>query len=165
MTCLAVREGFTLIEATVTTVVLGVIAAVTLPLINSTTDVYASSSTAARVVDDLSFALDRVVSVLREAPPGATDTTIGVDIADAQTLRFTDGTGCQLDGDELLIRFSDATEGTLAVDIDSFEIRYIASDGSDTSAAPSDTQRFEIEISSGGLVLRTVAFCRSRYGT
>jgi type II secretory pathway pseudopilin PulG len=158
-------SAFTLVEAVVTTVVLGILAGVTLPLINSVTDVYASSSAAARVVDDLGFALDRVVSVLREAPPGLDEGTIGIARADSSGVLLADGSGCRLDGDALLVGTVGGSEGPVAVGIDSFEIRYVASDGSDTAGAPERTQRFEVEISSGGMVLRTVAFCRSRYGT
>lgn len=159
------HTGFTLLEAITTTIVLGIIGAVTLPLISSTTDVYAASSSATRVVDDLTFALDRVVSVLREAPPGEEMGTIAVTVGEADEVRFSDGTGCRLVDGTLLLRFADGSEGEVAVGVDSFVLRYIAADGSDTSADAGATQRFEVELSGGGLVLRTVAFCRSRYGT
>jgi prepilin-type N-terminal cleavage/methylation domain-containing protein len=159
------QHGFTLLEALVTTIVLGVIAGVTLPLISSATDVYAASANASSVVDKLTFSLDRVVTILREAPVGDAAGTIGVDSASSIMVRFSDGTGCRLEGGALLVQNSDGSEGTVASGIDSFELRFVAADGSDAMGIPSTTQRFEIEISSSGLVLRTVAFCRSRYGS
>ncbi len=157
--------GFTLLEAMVTTVVLGVIASVTLPLISSATDIYAASAKASSVVDELTFSMDRVVQVLREAPAGSTQGTIGVDSASSTMVRFTDGTGCRVDAGALLLRYSNGSEGTVATGIDSLELRFIAADGSDAMASPETTQRFEIEVSMDGLVLRSVAFCRSRYGS
>jgi len=159
------QHGFTLLEALVTTIVLGVIAGVTLPLISSSTDVYAASTMASKLVDELTFSMDRVVKVLREAPPGNIPETIGVASASSNGVQFTDGTGCRLENGELLVRNSDGTEGIVATGIDSLELRYRASDGTDSIFTPETTQRFEIEVSSSGLLLRSVAFCRSRYGS
>ncbi len=159
------QRGFTLLEALVTTIVLGVISSVTLPLISSATDVYAASAKASSVVDELTFSMDRVVQVLREAPAGAAPGTIGVDSASSSMVLFTDGTGCRLDAGALLLRNSDGSEGTVATGLDTLEIYYVAADGTDALASPETTQRFEVEISSSGLVLRSVAFVRSRYGS
>lgn len=159
------QYGFTLLEALVTTIVLGVIAGVTLPLISSATDVYAASSTASNVVDELTFTMDRVVKVLREAPLGNVPETIGVASASSTGVQFTDGTGFRLENGELLLRNPDGTEGIVATGIDSLELRYKAADGTDSKNTPETTQRFEIEISENGLLLRSVAFCRSRYGS
>ncbi len=159
------QRGFTLIEALVTTTVLGILGAVTLPLISASTEMYAASSRAARVVDDLSFALDRVVNVLREAPPGGSEGTIGVTSSSSTMIEFTDGTGVRLDGSELVMLFSGGAEGVVATGVDSFELRPIAADGTSAAGAAGTTHRFEVGLVIDGLELRSIAFCRARYGT
>lgn len=159
------RRAFTLIEAVITTTVLGVLGAVTLPLISASTDLYAASSSVVRVVDDLSFALDRIVNILREAPPGIAEGTIDVDTISDSSIAFADGTGCRLEGSTLVLLYADGSEGVVANGVDSFVIRPLAADGSSSMGAASTTQRFEIALSVGGLELRSIAFCRARYGS
>lgn len=163
MSCL--RRGFTLIEAVVTTVVLSVLAAAVLPVVNGSTEALNAASQAERLVDASCYAIDRIVRLLREAPPGPDLGTTGVVSLGAEQVVFSDGTGCRLNAGVLQIRFSDGTWGDLCDGVDDFEIRARNAAGGDSSSAPAETQRFEVSLVRGGFELRACAFCRSRYGT
>lgn len=158
------RRGFTLIEATVTTVVLSVIAVAVLPVINGATEAFSAASTAERMVDDTSYALDRVLRLLREAPPGEDVGTIGVISLEDDAVIFSDGTGCRLNGDSLELRTLAGAWNELCPDVSAFELRAMDAGGVDASATPGLTQRFEVRLSRGEFELRSVVFCRARYG-
>ncbi|RMH14687.1 MAG: type II secretion system protein [Planctomycetota bacterium] len=158
-------RAFTLVEAIVTTVILSIIAAIVLPVLNGAADSFGASSQAERVVDDSTYAINRVIRLLREAPQGGSPGTIGVTSLSSSSVVFTDQSGCRLSGGRLEIRPAGGTWGTLCDDVEAFELRALDSTGADSSASPEQTQRFEVRLLRGGLELRASAFCRSRYGT
>ncbi|MBX3323757.1 MAG: hypothetical protein KF757_12280 [Phycisphaeraceae bacterium] len=160
-----VRSAFTLVEAVATTVVLSVIAAITLPVINASTDSYAAAATASRVVDETCYAMDRIVRLLREAPLGPTVATLDIASMTSDSVRFADGRGIELSGDTLLVRFEDGATAPICRGVQEFELRSIRSDGTDAGADPMEAQRFEVRLKAGGLEVRSVAFARARYGT
>lgn len=157
------RRGFTLLEATVTTMVLSVVAVAVLPVVNGATEAFAAASQTERMVDETSYALDRVLRVLREAPPGVDTGTIGVTSLGVDAVEFSDGTGCRLRGEALELRSSGGDWNELCSDVDGFELRALDASGADTSAAPGLVQRFEVRLVRGQFELRSVVFCRARY--
>lgn len=159
------RTAFTLVEAVATIVVLSVIAAVTLPVISASTDSYTSASNASRVVDEVSYAIDRVVRLLRETPLGELPETLDIASHSSSSIRFGDGRGVELVNNSLRLILVDGTTAPICGDVQEFEIRYFSSDGTDASADPTQTQRFELRLRAGGLEVRSVAFARARFGT
>lgn len=158
------RRGFTLLEATVTTMVLSVVAVAVLPVINGATEAFSAASTTERMVDETSYALDRVLRLLREAPPGEDLGTIDVASLSAGAVVFGDGTGCRLHGGLLELRSSDGSWHELLGEVAGFELRALDASGADTSAQPGLVYRFEVRLARGGFELRSVVFCRARYG-
>jgi len=154
--------GATLIELAVTVAILGVLAAATLPVVNGATDAYAAARDASRATDKLGYAIDRAVRMVREAPEGATQGEVGIAAAEADRIALTDGTELRLVGDTL--EWVDGTGShVLATEIDAFELVYLADDGvTSTAATPELTHCVHVSISSGGLELRSAAFCRVR---
>ncbi|GAB4387240.1 MAG: hypothetical protein Kow0022_18730 [Phycisphaerales bacterium] len=158
-------HGFTLIEAVVATVILSVVAAAVLPVVTGATETLSDASQVERIVDESCYAMDRIVRVLREAPPGTDPGTIGITSLGASQVIFSDGSGCRVKGGVLQIRFTDGVWGDLCDQVDAFEIRARDASGADSSDVPQQTQRFEVGLVRGGFELRAVAFCRARYGT
>ncbi|MCL4219888.1 MAG: prepilin-type N-terminal cleavage/methylation domain-containing protein [Phycisphaerales bacterium] len=158
------RRGFTLLEATVTTMVLSVVAVAVLPVMNGATEAFSAASQTERMVDETSYALDRVLRVLREAPAGTDAGTIGVISLTATMVVFSDGTGCRLQGNALELRSGGGEWSELCSDVEGFELRALNADGAETSAAPAQVQRFEVRLMRGEFELRSVVFCRARYG-
>ncbi|KAA0215993.1 MAG: hypothetical protein DYG94_09880 [Leptolyngbya sp. PLA3] len=157
------RGGFTLLEATVTTVVLSVVAVAVLPVINGATEAFSAASMTERMVDETSYALDRVLRLLREAPSGEDAGSIGVSTLDDEQVIFSDGTGCRLSGGSLELRSAGGAWDELCADVDEFELRALDASGADTSGAPGLVQRFEVRLARGEFELRSVVFCRARY--
>jgi prepilin-type N-terminal cleavage/methylation domain-containing protein len=158
------RRAFTLLEALLSIVIIAVVAAVTLPVVNGATDAYADATSARRATENVAFAMERVVRLLRDAPAGTTSNTIGVTTATANRLTFTDGTSARLSSGTLyLIADAAAGEGTLLTNVETFDIQYIGADGvTSVLSTPSTTQRFHVTIRAGGAELRCVAFPRMR---
>lgn len=160
-----VRGGFTLVEAVATTVVLSVIAAVTLPVVHAAAESFASARDASTVTNEASLAMDQVVRLLREVPAGADAGTVGIGRAARTGVQFVNGRGVSLQGQSLVLMTADGDEAVLCEEVEEFEIRYMGADGSDVLLTPTLSQRFEVSIRTRGFELRSVAMARVRYGT
>lgn len=154
--------AFTLVETLVSIVVLGIVAATVLPIIFATADMYSGSTSARRASEQAAYAIDRVVRMLREAPAGTSQGTIGVTSANASSIFFTDATGVSLNGTSLELR-SAAGTGVLCDNVSDFELTYLAQDGvTSVLATPATAQRIHIRIVVSGFELRSTAFIRAR---
>lgn len=155
------RRGMTLVEVVCAVVVIGVIAAVVMPIIAGATDAYASASSTRAAVESVAFALERSARLLRDAPPGAAEGQVGIASAGAAAITFTDGRGLELDGTTLLLRTGPSDTAPLCRGVTAFELTYLASDGvTSVQGTPALTQRLNIRLAAAGAELRTSVFPR-----
>lgn len=153
----------TLLEVVVTITILSVVAAVLLPVINGATDSYAAAASLRDSSERVAFALDRSIRLLRDAPVGAAPGQVGIVMAQADRVRFTDGRGLELSGSDLLLRTGASTTAPLCRGVTGFELSYFAQDGvTSTAASPADTQRIWIRISTARTSLAGSATIRAR---
>jgi len=156
------RPAFSLVEVLVSIVVLGVIAAVLLPLIGSVAGAYAAAADVRERTERVAFALDRCVRLLRETPAGADASTVAVAGAAADHVLFSDGRGLEVSGGVLLLRSGSGT-APLCRGVTSFQITFLASDGvTSTLAAPQGTHCFRVALTADGVTLVGAAFPRCR---
>ena len=156
----------TLIEMLVAITVLAVVGAVLLPVINSAVDVYAATSTLRNASENCSFAMDRAVRLLRDAPSGSTAGQVGITTAQANEVRFSDGRGLSLSNGVLLIRQADGTTAPLCRNVTAFELTYLDQDGVvSTAATPALTQRINVRIALAETQLTATAVIRARMVT
>ncbi len=155
------RRGLTLLEVTLSIVIVGVIAAIVVPVTASLGDAYASAADTREAAEDAGFALDRVVRLLREVPEGSAGGQVGIVRADADAVEFTDNRGVELSGSDLVLTDEFGVQGVLCRQVTAFEIGYLAADGvTDCSATPEQTRRFTVRLVVRGVELRGVAFAR-----
>ncbi len=158
------RAGFTLIEGVLSIVIIGIIAALTIPVVNGAADNYANASSTRRSVENVSYAMERVVRFIREVPEGATANTLGITSGLDTELVLTNGTSVRSDGSKVYLTTDAADgEGVLLSDIETFQLRYLGEDGTtDRAADPTTAQRIEITIKAQGIELRCTAMPRAR---
>ncbi|MCW5777683.1 MAG: hypothetical protein KIS87_14700 [Phycisphaeraceae bacterium] len=151
----------TLLEVTLSIVIVAVIASVVVPVTASLGDAYVSAADTREAADDAAFALDRVVRLLREAPEGDVGGRIGIVRADANAVEFTDTRAVELIGTDLVLTDDDGMQGVLCRDVSVLEIGYLAADGmTDCAATPEETRRFTVRLVVRGVELRAAAFAR-----
>ena len=156
-------KAFTLLEALIAIMVVGVIAALAFPLLHTSASGLASATSAARTIDRCTYAIDRITRELREGEVNPTTGAMLLQTTDVDAVRFQSGRGLELDGDTLFVHDDDGTRAPLVDGVESFVVRYIAQDGrTDTRLTPASTQRFEVELRGGGLTLATAAVPRAR---
>lgn len=160
------RRGMTILEVTVSVMVLSIIAAVLAPIANAAADSYAAASAARNATERAAFAIDRVVRIIRESPEGANPFEAGITIAQSDLVGFIDGSRIELVGSDLQITSAGgAVNSPLCREVDDFQVTYLGADGiTDTSATPELTTRCFITISTGGMELRSTVFIRVTMG-
>ncbi len=157
-------RAFTLVELTVTVVVMGIVAALLLPVIHGAADVYGSSVGTRLTSERVAYAMERTLRLLRDVPLGAADATVGISTAAVDGVTFSDGRRLWLDGGTLMLTDS-GVEAPLCREVQVFEIKYYSDDGrTSTISSPGTTQRFTVTITSGNYELRGAAFARVRAG-
>ena len=157
-------RAFTLVELTVTVVVMGIVAALLIPVIHGAADAYGSSVSTRQVSERVAYAMERTLRLLRDVPLGASDATVGISAAAGDSITFSDGRRLRLDSGSLILTDS-GVDAPLCRQVQTFEITYLASDGTtSTISTPTTTQRFNVTIRSGDFELRGSAFARVRAG-
>ncbi|MFO0831614.1 MAG: type II secretion system protein [Phycisphaerales bacterium] len=159
-----IRAAFTLLEGLLSIVVIAIIAALTLPVVNGATDNFAEASSARRATENVAFAMERTVRLLRDAPPGTTINTLDITSASQDALVFGNGSSIALQSGQLMLTTDTAAgAGVLLSGVQTFQLQYLGEDGvTSTLTAPATTQRFVITIRAGNAELRCVAFPRVR---
>lgn len=157
-------RAFTLVELTVTVVVMSIVAALLIPVIHGAADAYGSSVSTRQTSERVAYAMERTLRLLRDVPLGATSGTVGISVATDNSVTFTDGRRLRLESGSLIL--TDAgVDAPLCREVQAFEIKYLAEDGRTSSiSTPTTTQRFAVTIKSGGFELRGAAFARVRAG-
>lgn len=154
---MSTARGFTLVEALVSVVVMGILAAVIAPAISSATDAQSSVSELKRSALDAGYAMDRIVRLIRDIPLN------GVDLAatgNATSLTLTDGRGLRITGSTL--EYVEAGQAyPLCTDVTDFRLAYVAADGLTTTTAPL-CQRIHVSLTSGEARLTGAALPRVR---
>ncbi len=162
---ISARRAFTLLEATISIVVLSVIAAACLPVINAMADNTVAAERTRHASESVAFAMERTVRLIRDCPSTALG-GVGISIATPTQIRLTDGRGVRLDGTNLLIEDSPTDSAVLARDVSTLQLTYLASDGlTNASATPTLIDRVGIRIVVDTFELRCAAFPRVRMVT
>lgn len=157
------RRAFTLVEMVCAITVLAVVGAVALPVMGGATDAYTNAAITRRTSERAAYALERVARLLRDAPEGATDGAIGVQMAAADSVLFTGNRGVYLQGSKLYLTLPDSSTPVLCDRVEAFTIEYRGEDGvTNTIATPAQTQRFNIMLRVNGFELRTSVLARVR---
>ncbi len=156
-------RAFTLVEVTMTVLILAIVAGSVVPLVFSAGDNYANASNVRRTAEKTAYAMERTVRLLRDAPEGAARGTLDLAIANPSQFRYGSGRGLELSGTTLYERATDGTLSPLCDEVTGFTIQYLGDDGvTDTAASPAATQRFNITIVCNGFELRSAALARVR---
>lgn len=154
-------RGLTLVETMASIVILGVMAGVSLPMIDGASEAYARATEQRRATEQVAFALDRCVRLLRTVPLGADNASVGITSVSATAVRFADGRGLEVTGGVLMMRDSSGNTARLCADVQTFTLTPLASDGvTNTTATPGLTRRFNITIKTSKAELRGAAFIR-----
>jgi len=160
-------RAFTLIELIASMVVLGVIASVAGPLIGAAADSFVASAEHRDAAERVSHAMNRVVRLLRAAPPTAPGSgQPDIAVATSSNVEFADGSELELIGTTLWLTPAGGAASPLCTGVTTFDISYRSEFGdNDTMATPEQTQHFKIVIASGGQELRSAAFIRIATGS
>lgn len=154
--------AFTLVEVMVSVVVLGVIAAVTLPVVSGVTNSYAAAADVREKTERVAFAMDRCLRLLRECPAGADASAVSITSASPSAVVLGDGRGLQLSGTDLLL-LSGSSTSPLCRNVTAFVITYRGTDGTtSTQGTPGSTHCFDVSITADGVTLSGSAFPRAR---
>ncbi len=160
-------RAFTLIELIASMVIIGVVAVAAAPLIGAASDNFVKSSDNRDASERLSHAMNRIVRLLRAAPPTAPGSgQPDITVATTTNIEFADGSELQLLNTTLWLTPAGGAASPLCTDVTAFQIMYFAEDSNTKSmGAPATTQRFQITLASGGQELRSAAFIRIATGS
>jgi prepilin-type N-terminal cleavage/methylation domain-containing protein len=157
------QRAFTLVEVTMTVLILGIVSASVVPIVFTAGDAYANAANVRRTAEKTAYAMERAVRMLRDTPAGATRGTLDITIANPSQVRFGSGKGMELTGTTLYERATDGTLSPLCDQVTTFTIQYLGNDGvTSTAATPTTTQRFNVTIVCNGFELRSSALARVR---
>lgn len=158
--------GFTLIETVAVIVIVGLLGGIVGPLMVGAADAYAGARDGRRAVEDASFALDRIVRLLRESPEGDAPGTPAFSKITPEAFSFADGTQVIWADDELLFQQGAGPLSPLCRKVTAFEVRYLRGDGLPLDAGAgddaSDVRRVEVRLVADGQDLRTCVYLRLR---
>ncbi len=157
-------RAFTLVELIGVMVVLSVLAAVAGPLLTSGADAYHRAAAQREALERASFAMDRTLGLLRDAPDSPSGSGVpAFTSAEPRRFAFADGRRVEWKGGSLwaTIPGQPGGEAPLCAAVEGFSLRYLGADGvTDTSASPGQSTRVEVTITTGGVTLRSAAFLR-----
>lgn len=157
-------RAFTLVELIGVMVVLGVLAAVAGPLLTSGADAYHRAATQRDALERASFAMDRTLGLLRDAPESPSGSGApAFTTAEPRRFAFADGRTVEWRSGALwaVVPGQPGGEAPLCANVDDFSLTYLGADGvTDTLASPGQTTRVEVSITTGGVTLRSAAFLR-----
>jgi type II secretory pathway pseudopilin PulG len=154
----------TLIEAVLSMLILSIIAAITIPILSSATEAYASAVDVRERVGQASNAMDRIVRMIRETPldddiPGE----LGIASTDLDHIEYIDGRAVRMENDELIMVDAEGHEGLLSDGVTLFEIHLFHSDGvTPAVSTPGRAHVIHVYLEVDGVGLRTVVFPRVR---
>lgn len=161
----SIRRGFTLIELVCVVVVLSALAAVAGPVVLSAGEAHRKAATHRETIEHASFALDRILALIREGPDSpAGSGAAGLVLASPTAFEFTDGRKVELDQGVVWVTIPGAPGGRarLCDGAAQLAFSYLGADGvTNTSSAPTATTRVEASITVGEVTLRSAAFIRS----
>lgn len=157
-------RAFTMLEAVVSITVVALIAVTVLPLMTSAGDAYATASTTRKTAENVAYAMDRIVAMLRDTPAGAVTGTVGISTAAASNVVFTDGRALSLSGTDLMLT-AGGQSTVLLRNVTTFSLSYLGQTGMiSTAASPTTTWNYRITLVAGGFELRSAACIRIKGG-
>lgn len=157
------RRGFTLLECACAIVVIGVTAAAVLPALNASTDMFVATSRARETCDNVAYAMDRTLAMLRDTRLDEAYGTAEIGSASLASISFTDGRSLSLTGTTLMLSATGSPPSPLLRDVEVFEIGLFGQDGvTSTMGSPGQTWLYTVRIKVGGFELSGRAFIRAR---
>lgn len=157
------RPAFTLVECVCAITVIAVTAAVVLPVISSSTTAYANATAARDVSEDVAYAMDRCLAMLRDTPPAATAGSLALSSASASGVTFSDGRALSYASGVLSLTDATGASAPLLRGMESFSLGCFAQNGTtSTMATPASTWIFTVRLRKSGFELRGAAFVRAR---
>lgn len=158
----ASRRGMTLLEVMASVLILSIAAAVVLPVIDAASRIYSETARTRNETGRIRYAMDRVTRVLRQAPSGATEGTLGISRFDVDTIEFTDGYGLDLVNGSLMLLDPVQDDAVLLDGVTTFEVIALSADGVTPVAAdaPDTADRYRVRIVTPVTELRTIVYPR-----
>lgn len=160
----AATRGFTLVELIGTMAVVGVVAAITAPIVLTASQSFVSSAAQRRAADQAAAALDRLGRLLREAPakaapPGAVD----FKSASATGFALAGGVEAALTGSDLTLSAPGVEPSPLCRGVTMFQITYLDASGTpiDVSSGADGARRMIIRLAAQGVELSTTVWLRA----
>lgn len=155
--------GFTLVECVCAIIVIGVTSAVVFPVINSATTGYANATRAREVSDDVSYAMDRALLLLRDTPVATSTGNAQLSTLTSTSVTFTDARSLALVSGKLQMTTASGATAPLLSNVESFTLAAFGQNGvTSTLASPAGTWMYTVRIKASGFELRGAAFVRAR---
>ncbi|MBZ0171498.1 MAG: type II secretion system GspH family protein [Phycisphaerales bacterium] len=156
------RRAMTLLEVMASVLILSIAAAVVLPVIDAASRTYSETARTRNETGRIRYAMDRATRVLRQAPTGETEGTIGVTRFDAQTIEFSDGFGLELINGSLMLLDPVQDNAVLLDGVSTFELIALTQDGVTPvpGDAPETADRFRVRIATTVTELRSIVYPR-----
>ena len=155
--------AFTLVEVIATILVLGIISAVMLPLLQTSTETYASAAERRSSGADIDNAVARIVGIIRGISDRGT-----LSEADEDSFELADGTRVEFNGVALFLTTPEHESSLLCPEIDAFEFTWLGADGMeldfDAGDGVDEVRRVNVSVSSGAVIIRTAACPRIAWG-
>lgn len=153
-------RGTTLLEMVASIVITSIIAVTVMPMINGAVDAHSQASSIRRETESISFAMERIVRTLRDAPAGSTTGTVGFSAATSSSFTLSDGRSFSLASGEITMR-QGGTNATLCRNVTVLDFTYLGENGiTSTSGSLAQTRRVNIRIVGSSVELRSSAFIR-----
>ena len=154
------RAGISMLEMVASIVITSVIAVTVLPLVNGAVDAQSKAASIRLETENLTYAMERMVRTLRDAPPGASAGTVGITSATATSIALSDGRQFSLTSGELTMR-SSGTSAVLCRGVTALELSLVGEDGmTSTSGSLDRTRRVHIRLAGATTEIRSSAFIR-----
>lgn len=159
------RRAFTLVELMGSLVIVGAVAGVCAPVIMAVSEAFTRASEQREALERASFAIERVVRALRDAP-GAPGGGAGIVAASGTGVTLLDGAVIELVGTTLRMSASGGAQPSpLCQDVSALSLVYLGADGAtDTRTSPGATRRVEVTLTVNGAALRGAVFLRAAGG-
>ncbi len=154
----------TLLEATLSIIIVSIIAAIITPVIVTATESYAVAANTRQQVEQAAYAMDRIVRVLREIPlDDSNPDLLGITSLSTDAIVLDDTRALQLTGTALVMTDRAGRTGSLCEDVTVFTLSLLGADGqTPVLADDADAHVLEVRLVAGGLDLRTRVMPRVR---
>lgn len=154
------RLGLSMLEMVASIVITGIIAVTVLPLVNGAVDAQSKAAAVRVETENMTFAMERMVRTLRDAPDRTTNGTVGITSASTSSIALSDGRQFSFASGEITMR-SGGTSAILCRNVTALEFTLLGEDGiTSTSGTLDRTRRINIRLVGPNTDLRSSVFVR-----